>query len=79
MSVITTPGLFVSHVCACKLLLGVCLELSPRCVCYALAPQGPGKGTPCIDDYIKSAEPVYDYLTKFRSALPVMSAISTVL
>lgn len=28
--------------------------------------QGPAKGTACIDDYIKSVEPVYDYLTKFR-------------
>lgn len=28
--------------------------------------QGPSKGAACIDDYIKCAEPVYDYLTKFR-------------
>jgi PAB-dependent poly(A)-specific ribonuclease subunit 2 len=28
--------------------------------------QGAAKGTACIDDYIKSAEPVHDYLTKFR-------------
>ena len=28
--------------------------------------QGPAKGAACIDDYIKCAEPVYDYLTKFR-------------
>ncbi|KAL4859552.1 PAN2-PAN3 deadenylation complex catalytic subunit pan2 [Chlorella vulgaris] len=28
--------------------------------------QGPAKCTACIDDYIKCAEPVYDYLTKFR-------------
>ncbi len=51
--------------------------LMPRCAwcaitcCVTELPdrlfmQGPGKGTPCIDDYIKSAEPVYDYLTKFR-------------
>lgn len=44
-----------------------CQHPSSRCARCALPPaQGPGKGTPCIDDYIKSAEPVYDYLTKFR-------------
>lgn len=46
-----------------------CPQLKLLCpvVCSTLLPvQGPGKGTPCIDDYIKSAEPVYDYLTKFR-------------
>ena len=30
--------------------------------------EGPTKGTCCIDDYIKGAEPVFDYLTKFRWA-----------
>lgn len=30
--------------------------------------QGAAKGACCIDDYIKCAEPVYDYLTKFRWA-----------
>lgn len=28
--------------------------------------QGAAKCTACIDDYIKCAEPVFDYLTKFR-------------
>ena len=28
--------------------------------------QGPAKGSACIDDYIRSAEQVHDYLTKFR-------------
>jgi PAB-dependent poly(A)-specific ribonuclease subunit 2 len=28
--------------------------------------QGPAKGAACIDDYIRSAEQVHDYLTKFR-------------
>lgn len=27
---------------------------------------GPGRGTACIDDYIRGVEPVYDYLTKYR-------------
>ena len=30
---------------------------------------GPGRGTACIDDYIRGVEPVYDYLTKYRCEL----------
>lgn len=31
---------------------------------------GPATGVPCIDDYIKSVEPVYDYLTRFSGLVP---------
>lgn len=27
--------------------------------------KGPAAGTPCIDDYIRTLEPVADYLTRF--------------
>lgn len=51
---------------------GVEVEVRPSRLGLArvsvLRGQGPAKGTACIDDYIKSAEPVYDYLTKFRCA-----------
>jgi len=32
--------------------------------------QGPGFGVTCIDDYIRSVEPVYDYLTRFSGLIP---------
>lgn len=32
--------------------------------------EGPLAGTPCIDDYIKSVEPVYDYLTRYSGLKP---------
>jgi PAB-dependent poly(A)-specific ribonuclease subunit 2 len=32
--------------------------------------QGPGAGVTCIDDYIRSVEPVYDYLTRFSGLIP---------
>lgn len=31
---------------------------------------GPSSGVPCIDDYIKSVEPVYDHLTRYSGLLP---------
>lgn len=31
---------------------------------------GPMSGTPCIDDYIRSIEPVYDHLTRYSGLLP---------
>ena len=31
---------------------------------------GPLSGTPCIDDYIRSVEPVYDHLTRYSGLLP---------
>eukprot|EP00889_Picochlorum_renovo_P008803 jgi/Picre1/35833/NNA_003293.t1 len=31
---------------------------------------GPLAGTPCIDDYIRSVEPVYDHLTRYSGLLP---------
>ena len=49
---------------------GVEVEVRPSRLGLArvsvLRGQGPARGTPCIDDYIKGAEPVYDYLTKYR-------------
>jgi PAB-dependent poly(A)-specific ribonuclease subunit 2 len=33
-------------------------------------PGGPGKGVPIIDDYIRSVEPVHDYLTKYSGLVP---------
>ena len=32
--------------------------------------EGPGAGTPCIDDYIRSVEPVYDHLTRYSGLVP---------
>jgi PAB-dependent poly(A)-specific ribonuclease subunit 2 len=32
--------------------------------------EGPLAGKPCIDDYIRSVEPVYDYLTRFSGLRP---------
>eukprot|EP00887_Chlorella_sp_A99_P005338 scaffold1.g5338.t1 len=32
--------------------------------------EGTAKGTACVDDYIRSVEPVYDYLTKFSGLVP---------
>jgi PAB-dependent poly(A)-specific ribonuclease subunit 2 len=56
------------------LLRGVEVEVRPSRLGLArvslLRGQGASKGTPCIDDYIKSAEPVYDYLTKFSGLVP---------
>ncbi|KAL4432378.1 hypothetical protein ABPG77_001677 [Micractinium sp. CCAP 211/92] len=56
------------------LLRGVEVEARPSRLGLArvsvLRGQGPAKGTACIDDYIKSAEPVYDYLTKFSGLVP---------
>lgn len=31
---------------------------------------GPSSGVPCIDDYIRSVEPVYDHLTRYSGLLP---------
>ena len=31
---------------------------------------GPMAGTPCMDDYIRSVEPVYDHLTRYSGLLP---------
>lgn len=49
---------------------GVEVEVRPSRLGLArvsvLRGQGPAKGTPCVDDYIRSAEPVYDHLTKYR-------------
>lgn len=49
---------------------GVEMEVRPSRLGLArvsvLRGQGPAKGAACIDDYIRSVEPVYDYLTKFR-------------
>ncbi|KAL4430743.1 hypothetical protein ABPG75_005999 [Micractinium tetrahymenae] len=56
------------------LLRGVEVEVRPSRLGLArvsvLRGQGAGKGTACIDDYIKGAEPVYDYLTKFSGLVP---------
>lgn len=56
------------------LLRGVEVEVRPSRLGLArvsvLRGQGPGKGSALIDDYIKSAEPVYDYLTKFSGLVP---------
>ena len=32
--------------------------------------EGPSAGVTCIDDYIRSVEPVYDYLTRFSGLVP---------
>jgi PAB-dependent poly(A)-specific ribonuclease subunit 2 len=32
--------------------------------------EGPLAGVPCIDDYIRSVEPVYDHLTRFSGLVP---------
>ena len=54
---------------------GVEMEVRPSRLGLArvsvLRGQGPAKGSAAIDDYIKSAEPVYDYLTKFRWVWPL--------
>lgn len=31
---------------------------------------GDQAGTPCIDDYVRAVEPVYDYLTRFSGISP---------
>ena len=31
---------------------------------------GPLWGTPCIDDYVRSVEPVYDHLTRYSGLMP---------
>lgn len=28
--------------------------------------EGPRLGTPCIDDYVRAVEPIYDHLTRYR-------------
>jgi len=30
--------------------------------------EGPRLGLPCVDDYVRAVEPVYDHLTRFRCA-----------
>ena len=63
---LTNPGL-PSPSCACR---GSEVEVRPSRLGLArvsvLRGQGPAKGAACIDDYIRSAEQVHDYLTKFR-------------
>lgn len=36
----------------------------------AIRGSGPARGVPLIDDYIRSVEPVHDYLTKYSGLLP---------
>ena len=39
--------------------------------------EGPLTGEPCIDDYIRATEPIYDYMTKWSGLVCLSGSLQT--